>query len=67
MAQAEERMCTQDLFGGAAKMSLPERLVDVADFRQVPNNQEASGSHDVMACMQRNWQIKRQQWPQPVS
>ena len=29
------------LFGGAAAIDLPEKYIDVSDFRQVPDNQEA--------------------------
>lgn len=30
----------RQLFGGAVDLSLPARMVDVSDFRTVPDNQE---------------------------
>jgi hypothetical protein len=39
MADAEP-FVRRELFGGAITAELPERLVDVSDFRPVPDNQE---------------------------
>ena len=38
----------RQLFGGAIDMCIPARLVDVSDFRPVPDNQEvlADGATD---------------------
>lgn len=35
-----DTLVPRQLFGGAIEVSLPERLVDVSDFRPVPDNQE---------------------------
>lgn len=35
-----DTLVPRQLFGGAIELSLPERLVDVSDFRPVPDNQE---------------------------
>ena len=32
----------RQLFGGAVEVSMPERMVDISDFRSVPDNQEVS-------------------------
>ncbi|KAK9814741.1 hypothetical protein WJX72_010720 [[Myrmecia] bisecta] len=37
---ANESLAQRDLFGGALKLSMPMRFVDVSDFRPVPDNQE---------------------------
>lgn len=41
-------MTRRGLFGGAIEVQLPERLVDVSNFRPVPDNQEvfADGNTD---------------------
>ncbi|KAL0030275.1 hypothetical protein WJX77_007077 [Trebouxia sp. C0004] len=36
----DEQLITRALFGGAIKMSLPQRFVDVSDYRPVPDHQE---------------------------
>jgi len=36
----EEAIATRQLFGGAVAVALPDRLIDVSDFRPVPDNQE---------------------------
>ncbi|KAG1671992.1 hypothetical protein FOA52_013365 [Chlamydomonas sp. UWO 241] len=43
-----EALIARDLFGGAMSMSLPSRLVDVSDYRPVPDHQEvwADGATD---------------------
>ncbi|KAJ1963899.1 hypothetical protein GGI12_001774 [Dipsacomyces acuminosporus] len=33
-------MAARDLFGGAMSMAIPADMLDVSDFRQVPDNQE---------------------------
>lgn len=40
MAQPPEPTGRRELFGGAITVDLPTRLVDVSDFRPVPDNQE---------------------------
>lgn len=40
MVKPLDTLESRDLFGGAVKLSLPSRLVDVSDFRPVPDNQE---------------------------
>jgi hypothetical protein len=32
------------LFGGAVEMAIPQRMVDISDFRQIPDNQEVRKS-----------------------
>jgi len=39
-----EALVPRGLFGGAIMLSLPQRFVDVSDFRPVPDNQEACAS-----------------------
>ena len=48
MEQIEGNLLERQLFGGAILMSVPQRLVDVSDFRPVPDNQEilADGATD---------------------
>ncbi len=43
-----EALAQRDLFGGAITLACPRRLIDVSDFRPVPDNQEvfADGSSD---------------------
>jgi hypothetical protein len=36
----DEQLITRALFGGAIEMSLPQRFVDVSDYRPVPDHQE---------------------------
>lgn len=36
----DEQLTTRALFGGAIEMSLPQRFVDVSDYRPVPDHQE---------------------------
>ena len=40
MAEPPEPTGLRELFGGAITVDLPTRLVDVSDFRPVPDNQE---------------------------
>ena len=40
MAQPPEPTGRRELFGGAITVDLPTRMVDVSDFRPVPDNQE---------------------------
>ncbi len=39
------------LFGGAITLSLPQRFLDVSDFRPVPDNQEARAPTDSGCCI----------------
>lgn len=43
-----ENLPLRQLFGGAVAIGVPDRLVDVSDFRPVPDNQEvlADGATD---------------------
>ena len=40
MVVAAEELETRQLFGGMASMQCPARLVDISDFRPVPDHQE---------------------------
>ncbi len=40
----DEQMITRALFGGAIEMNLPQRFVDVSDYRPVPDHQEVHSS-----------------------
>ena len=48
MESEDRSLPLRQLFGGAVIMGIPARLVDVSDFRPVPDNQEvlADGSTD---------------------
>jgi Ran-interacting Mog1 protein len=35
-----ESIVTRQLFGGAVELSMPARMIDISDFRQIPDNQE---------------------------
>ena len=37
-----EPIVPHKLFGGAVELSFPSRMVDVSDFRTIPDNQEVS-------------------------
>jgi len=37
-----EPLIRHPLFGGAVEMAIPRRMVDISDFRQIPDNQEVS-------------------------
>ena len=39
-----EPILPRQLFGGAVELSVPARMVDVSDFRTVPDNQEVRAS-----------------------
>lgn len=40
MSECEEVMAPRSLFGGAIELGIPERFVDVSEYRPVPDNQE---------------------------
>ncbi|CAG9574398.1 putative Ran-binding protein [Leishmania major strain Friedlin] len=42
---------TVDLYGGAMRISLPQTMIDVSDFRQVPDNQEVYTDADTGASV----------------
>ncbi len=48
MREDNDPWLVRQLFGGAVSLSVPARLVDVSDFRPVPDNQEvlADGATD---------------------
>ncbi len=48
MRETLEDVQTHQLFGGAMEMAFPQRLIDVSDFRPVPDHQEvfADGGED---------------------
>lgn len=37
---SEEPIEIRELFGGAVELSFPPRMIDVSDFRPIPDNQE---------------------------
>lgn len=43
-----ENLILRELFGGAILLAIPERFLDISDFRPVPDNQEvfADAIHD---------------------
>jgi Ran-interacting Mog1 protein len=41
---APETATSRSLFGGAFEVQLPARFVDIADFREVPDNQTVGWS-----------------------
>ena len=40
MAAAVDECLQHQLFGGAIDIAFPARLIDVSDYREVPDNQE---------------------------
>ena len=48
--ESTEALVPRSLFGGAITLSLPQRFLDVSDFRPVPDNQEACASADSGCC-----------------
>ena len=46
----DEQMIGRALFGGTVEMSLPQRFVDVSDYRPVPDHQEVS----FIQCLRRS-------------
>ena len=52
MASEQHLVCRQ-LFGGAIKLICPQEMLDISDFRPVPDHQEVILIHDVAQAMKR--------------
>ena len=47
----DDTLVPRTLFGGAVQMSFPARLVDISDFRPIPDSQEVSAERAAMTWM----------------
>ena len=48
MSDTDMPLMRRDLFGGAMEIQMPSRLMDVSEFRPVPDNQEVIRASDLV-------------------